>query len=329
MPSRNRPAFSWRVRSSDAAHLETGFAHHRVDDFRAPLGAAVLGVHRIQHHGAVGVEAHPVVRKHGVGLARGVGVRHHAYTDALRGQRRGESVEFPQCPLRDFAGDTAILTAGLLEAIGAGGLRVEAEVFRANHQNGAGALRRAAAAPEFPTLHYRLLHPGRGRHNSPPCPTPYPHSMRAMPRAPQFAQDIAAAYEEFGFVIIENHGIDKRAHRPLPRLLPPVLRAAREPKSSATRCRAAAARAATRPSASKPPRAPSTTISRSSGTSAASCRRGIRSTRSWRLTSGWIRSRASASRRWACTRPSTRSARGCSRPSRARSRCRRISSTTR
>jgi len=25
----------------------------------------------------------------------------------------------------------------------------------------------------------------------------------------QFAQDIAAAYAEFGFVIIENHGIDK------------------------------------------------------------------------------------------------------------------------
>jgi isopenicillin N synthase-like dioxygenase len=28
--------------------------------------------------------------------------------------------------------------------------------------------------------------------------------------SPKFAQDIAAAYSEFGFVIIENHGIDKR-----------------------------------------------------------------------------------------------------------------------
>jgi isopenicillin N synthase-like dioxygenase len=28
--------------------------------------------------------------------------------------------------------------------------------------------------------------------------------------SPQFAQDISAAYEEFGFVIIENHGIDKQ-----------------------------------------------------------------------------------------------------------------------
>ena len=26
----------------------------------------------------------------------------------------------------------------------------------------------------------------------------------------QFARDISAAYEEYGFVIIENHGIDKR-----------------------------------------------------------------------------------------------------------------------
>ena len=42
------------------------------------------------------------------GLGGRVGVRHHAHADALRGQRRGESVEFAQCPLRDFVGDTAI-----------------------------------------------------------------------------------------------------------------------------------------------------------------------------------------------------------------------------
>src|SRR5262245_47408846 len=28
-------------------------------------------------------------------------------------------------------------------------------------------------------------------------------------QTPQFARDIAAAYAEYGFVIIENHGIDK------------------------------------------------------------------------------------------------------------------------
>src|SRR6185369_3003925 len=180
----------------DAAHLESRFAHHRVDDFGAALCATVLSVHRIQHHGAVSVEAHPVVWENGVGFGRDVGVRYHTYTDALRSQRRGESVEFAQCPLRDFDGGTAILGACLLESIGPGGLRVEAEVFRANHQNGAGALRRAAAAPEFPTLHNRLLHLLGGRHNSPPMPDTVPTLDAHHAESLKFAQDISAAYEE-------------------------------------------------------------------------------------------------------------------------------------
>ena len=102
-----------------------------------------------------------------------------------------------------------------------------------------------------------------------------------------FARDLSAAYEEYGFVIIQNHGIDKRLIDQCLRLLSPRSSPCRTPKSAATRCRAAAARAAIRLSASKPPRARSTTISRSSGTSAASCRRAIRSRRTWRLTSGW------------------------------------------
>ncbi|HYJ41632.1 MAG TPA: 2-oxoglutarate and iron-dependent oxygenase domain-containing protein, partial [Steroidobacteraceae bacterium] len=40
-------------------------------------------------------------------------------------------------------------------------------------------------------------------------PTSIPTLDARNAEGPQFANDIAAAYAEFGFVIIENHGIDK------------------------------------------------------------------------------------------------------------------------
>ena len=40
-------------------------------------------------------------------------------------------------------------------------------------------------------------------------PTSIPTLDARTAETPQFAHDIAAAYAEFGFVIIENHGIDK------------------------------------------------------------------------------------------------------------------------
>jgi isopenicillin N synthase-like dioxygenase len=54
----------------------------------------------------------------------------------------------------------------------------------------------------------RLLHPGAGRHNS-RVTEEVPTLDAGAADSPQFARDIAAAYAEYGFVIIHNHGIDK------------------------------------------------------------------------------------------------------------------------
>jgi isopenicillin N synthase-like dioxygenase len=60
---------------------------------------------------------------------------------------------------------------------------------------------------------------------------------------PKFARDLSAAYEEYGFVIIQNHGIDKRV---IDSAWPAFSASSRcrTRKSAATRCRAAAAHAA-------------------------------------------------------------------------------------
>ena len=118
-----------------APYLETGLSNRCIDDFLAALRAPVLGVHRIQHHGSIGVKAHPVVREHRVGFDRRICVWSHAHPHALRGQRCRKSVEFAQRPLRRVAN-----APGMLEAIGARGLRVVAEVSGTNHQHGAGTL---------------------------------------------------------------------------------------------------------------------------------------------------------------------------------------------
>src|SRR3954466_4047559 len=53
----------------------------------------------------------------------------------------------------------------------------------------------------------RLLHPGPGRHNS-RVTEQVPTLDAGAAESPRFARDIAAAYAEYGFVIIQNHGID-------------------------------------------------------------------------------------------------------------------------
>src|SRR5262245_28343547 len=56
----------------------------------------------------------------------------------------------------------------------------------------------------------RLLHPGDGRHNSPRMPDAVPTLDARNSDSEQFAEAIASAYAEYGFVIIENNGIDRR-----------------------------------------------------------------------------------------------------------------------
>jgi hypothetical protein len=143
-----------------AAYDKPRVTHDRVDDFLAPLIAAVLGMHGVQHDRAVRMEAHPVVGEHRVGLDGPIGILGHAYRHALRGQRGGEGVEFGQRAIGNARG-----LPGVLKTVGTGGLRVVAEVPGPDHQDGAGTLK-TSSAPDFPSLHYRLLHLVPGRHNS-------------------------------------------------------------------------------------------------------------------------------------------------------------------
>ena len=45
-------------------NLEPQPVGHLIEDFAPALAAAVSALHRVEHHGAVLVEAHPVVREH-------------------------------------------------------------------------------------------------------------------------------------------------------------------------------------------------------------------------------------------------------------------------
>ena len=144
-----------------------------------------------------------------------------AHGDALAGQRRGEGVEFR---LRLRGG--LLRAARPLKAIGLRGLRVEAEMSRANHEDGGRALRSAGDDRRTPTLHGRLLHPGRGRHNSLRMSDAVPTLDARSADDARFARDLSAAYEEYGFVIIREPRHRKARHRSLPGLLPAFLRAA-------------------------------------------------------------------------------------------------------
>jgi hypothetical protein len=81
-----------------ACDLETRIPGDGLDDLGPALHAPILGVHGIQHHGAIRMEAHPVVGKHGVGFARAVGVLGHADSDALALERGHERIEFRERP---------------------------------------------------------------------------------------------------------------------------------------------------------------------------------------------------------------------------------------
>jgi hypothetical protein len=128
--------------------LEARLARHGLEDVGTPLDAAVPGLHRIEHDGAVGVEAHPVVREQRIGFPRLLRIFHHAHAHALRAERGGERVELRAGLRSDVAGANR-----MLKAIAGGGLGVEAERLRANHENRARALRRAENARNFGLLH--------------------------------------------------------------------------------------------------------------------------------------------------------------------------------
>jgi hypothetical protein len=86
--------FLFMMREIDGAtNLESGLPRHGVDHFPAPFAAAAGRLHGIQHHGAVGVKADPVVRKYGVGIARLVGILRHAHRHAFRRERGGKCIE--------------------------------------------------------------------------------------------------------------------------------------------------------------------------------------------------------------------------------------------
>src|SRR6185503_18635614 len=106
-------------------------------------------------------------------------------------------------------GGGVVGSSGLLETVASRRLGVVAEMFRPNHEDRGRALR-GAAALRISTLHCRLLHPVSGRHNSPPMSDAVPTLDARSAESEQFARDLSAAYEEYGFVIIQNHGIDKR-----------------------------------------------------------------------------------------------------------------------
>ncbi|MNE40538.1 hypothetical protein D3C80_1345660 [compost metagenome] len=97
----------------------------------AALQAAVLAFHRVEHQAAVGVAAPPVVGENRVRGVRRRGVLHHQHFDAVLAQGVDITIELFQrfllCLLR--------LEQGLLETVVEGGIRVEGEPRRADHQD--------------------------------------------------------------------------------------------------------------------------------------------------------------------------------------------------
>ncbi len=119
-------------------------------------------------------------------------------------------------------------------------------------------------------------------------------SLKDADRNPdEFAQKLGRSFEEYGFAIIADHGIpDDLIHRAEEKAKAFfALPGGGEAEISSSR--AAAARAATRRSGSRPPRAPKRTTSRNSGTSAATCPKATSSARTCRTMSGRPKSQAS------------------------------------
>ena len=120
-------------------HLEAEALHDRIDDLGAPLEPAARALHRIEHERPVGVEAQPVVGKHGIGLHGLRGVLHRADADSLALERL---LEVRELISRQLArGGEKLRLPVALEGVGGGRFRVVAEGLGPDHQHGIRALR--------------------------------------------------------------------------------------------------------------------------------------------------------------------------------------------
>ena len=142
MPSRIAPLPFVPAQVEEVPHLEAAAPDGKVDDLLAPLGAAAGVRQRVDHQRAVGMEAHPVVGEHRIGLAAVRTVLGDAHLDALAGQRAGELLELAP---RGFGISRGGARSGVLEGVGGGGLGVEAEGLRTHHQHRARALGRSCS----------------------------------------------------------------------------------------------------------------------------------------------------------------------------------------
>ncbi|MNP26415.1 hypothetical protein D3C76_1192720 [compost metagenome] len=89
-------------------------------------------MHGVEHQAAVGMAAPPVVgedRIWGVRLGR---VLHHQHLDPVLAQGVDVAIELFQC----FAAGAFWIQRGPLETVVAGGIGVEGEPRRANHEDG-------------------------------------------------------------------------------------------------------------------------------------------------------------------------------------------------
>ena len=86
----------------------------RRNQFQATFESSVAREHRIQHDGAVGMQAHPVVRKNGVRAHRCRDVGGNRHGDARRTQLQREGIEFRAGTLIRCTGQAGLVT---LEAI--------------------------------------------------------------------------------------------------------------------------------------------------------------------------------------------------------------------
>ena len=110
----------------------------RLQQIRAALLPAILREHRIQHDGAVGVKADPVVRKDRVRSVRLRCVVEGVDVHARRAQRVRERLELPRGGGLHLRGRQ--VRRAVLKAIGLRGLRVTRKLQRTDHQDVGGAL---------------------------------------------------------------------------------------------------------------------------------------------------------------------------------------------
>jgi hypothetical protein len=98
----------------------------------AAFQAAVLALHRVEHQAAVGMAAPAVVGEDRVRGMRFGGVLYHQYVDAVLAQAVDVAVELFQ----GLCAGGLWVQRRLLEAVVGGGVGVEGEPRRANHEDG-------------------------------------------------------------------------------------------------------------------------------------------------------------------------------------------------